>query len=106
MLVGWLAGCLAAWMPKDGKGRAVAPIESFTRFQLAAIIDSSIYRIWRLGWLILIDFDGFRGIWYHNALQPGTTLRGELWPLKKALLDSSWLLSSIHRFIGSGGWAG
>ena len=39
MLVGWLAGCLAAWMPKDGKGRAVAPIESFTRFQLAAIID-------------------------------------------------------------------
>ena len=28
-------------MPKDGKRRAVAPIESFIRFQLAAIIDSS-----------------------------------------------------------------
>ena len=43
-----------AWVPKNGKGRAVAPIESFTRFQLAAIIDFhrySIYRIWRLGWL-------------------------------------------------------
>ena len=23
------------------------------------------------------------------------TVRGDLWPLKKALLDSSWLLSSI-----------
>ena len=43
-----------AWMPKDGKAGPVAPIESFTPFQLvqlAAIIDSSIYRIWRLGWL-------------------------------------------------------
>ena len=28
-----------AWMPKDGKAGPVAPIESFTRFQLAAIID-------------------------------------------------------------------
>ena len=28
-----------AWMPKDGKNQAVARIESFTRFQLAAIID-------------------------------------------------------------------
>ena len=48
-------------MPEDGKALAVAPRESFTRVQLAAIIDSSIYRIWRLGWLILIDFHGFRG---------------------------------------------
>ena len=28
-----------AWMPEDGKALAVAPRESFTRFQLAAIID-------------------------------------------------------------------
>ena len=27
-------------------------------------------------------------------------------PLKKPLLGSSYLLASIHRFIGSGGWAG
>ena len=39
------------------KDQPVAPIESFTRFQLAAIIDSSTYRIWRglagllAGWL-------------------------------------------------------
>ena len=26
-------------MTKDGKGRPVAPVESFTRFQLATIID-------------------------------------------------------------------
>ena len=29
----------------------------------------------------LSDFNGFPGIWYHNALQPGTTLGGELLPL-------------------------
>ena len=40
-------------------GRDVAPKESFTRFQLAAIIDSSIHRIWRLGWLDGWDFDDF-----------------------------------------------
>ena len=28
-----------AWVPKDGKALAVAPKESFTRFQLTAIID-------------------------------------------------------------------
>ena len=28
-----------------------APEETFTRFQLAAVIDSPIHRIWRLGWL-------------------------------------------------------
>ena len=27
------------WMPKDGKRGPVAPEESFTRFQLAGIID-------------------------------------------------------------------
>ena len=42
-----------AWMPKDGKGGPVAPIESFTRFQLAAIID------FRRFLQILIDFDRF-----------------------------------------------
>ena len=63
MLVGWLAGCLAAWMPKDGKGRAVAPIESFTRFQLAAIIDSSIYRI-------LMVFRGFGIIMLYDLGPP------------------------------------
>ena len=48
-----------AWMPKDGKGGPVAPIESFTRFQLAAIIDfprfSSIFRS-------LNDLRGFRSV--------------------------------------------
>ena len=43
--VGGLAACAAR------SGRDVAPEESFTRFQLAAIIDSSVRRIWRLGWL-------------------------------------------------------
>ena len=35
-----------------------------------------------------MDFHGFR------SMVP-STVRSELWPLKKALLDSSWLLSSI-----------
>ena len=42
-----------AWMPEDGKALAVAPRESFTRFQLAAIIDFHRFPD------ILIDFYGF-----------------------------------------------
>ena len=45
---------------------------------------------------MFIDFVGFSWIWCHNALRPGTTLRSELWPLKKTLLDPSGLL--FHRF--------
>ena len=44
-----------AWVPKDGKAVAVAPIESFTRFQfqLAAIID---FHRFSTIFMIFIDF--------------------------------------------------
>ena len=41
------------WVPKDGKGGPVAPIESFTRFQLAAIID---FHRFSAIFMIFIDF--------------------------------------------------
>ena len=49
-MVPWIpgVGCLAAF---QGEMLPLKLKESFTRFQLAAIIDSSIHRIWRLGWL-------------------------------------------------------
>ena len=58
---GWLADWLAGRTPKNGKGGHVAPIENFIRFQLAAIIDSSIHRFigsgcwagWLAGWLLV-----------------------------------------------------
>ena len=42
-----------AWMPEDVKALAVVPRESFTRFQLAAIIDFHRFPD------ILIDFHRF-----------------------------------------------
>ena len=39
---GWLRRAFFNWHPEGG---AVAPIESFARFQLALIFDSSIHRI-------------------------------------------------------------
>ena len=84
--MGWLAGWLAGWLgwlsgwiliDFDGFPRiwyynalhpgttlrhpergAVAPIESFTRFQLAAIIDSSIYRTL----MVFMDFHDFQDL--------------------------------------------
>ena len=54
-----------------------------------------------------IRFDGFQG---SGVKGPVAAFADGMMPLKKALLGSSWLLSwllsSIHRFIGSGGWAG
>ena len=41
--------------------RDAAPKETFTRFQLAAVIDSSIHRIWRLGWLAGLGWAGLAG---------------------------------------------
>ena len=63
--LGWLAGWLAlvSWVLHHPKNQPVVLIESFTRFQLAAIIDSSIHRFidlsdlaaglagWLAGWL-------------------------------------------------------
>ena len=108
---------------KSGEGRLVLPRESFTRSQLAAIIDSSIHRFigsggwagwlaglgWAglagwlgcagLGWLaistIFMDFRGFHEIsWISGARgsQPLPTVAAEMLPLKKPLLDPSWLL--------------
>ncbi len=55
------------------KGQPAAPVETFARFQLPALIDSLMLAAgWLAGWLAV-------------------------WPagLYKALLDSSWLLSEI-----------
>ena len=57
---------------------------------------------WRLaGWLT--GWHGFAWISRSEvyAFSPGKRLCSGVLPLKKALLDSSWLLSSIHRFIDS-----
>ena len=62
----------AAWDHR--KGRPVAPIESFTRFQLAAIID--FHRFLGFSW-IFIDFHDFHGF---RSMVP-STVRGDLWPL-------------------------
>ena len=78
---------------------------------LAAIIDSPIHRIWRLGWLagwarlgwavwlaiswIFIDFRRFHKISWISGVrgsQPVAACANGMMPLKKALLDSSWLL--------------
>ena len=96
---------------------------------------SSIHRIWRLGWLarlgclaawlfngfswISIDFFRFHGFQGSGVSRHLPTFANGMMPLKKPLLDPSWLLfhrfswisedfidSSIHRIIGSGGWAG
>ena len=132
-----------AWVPKDSKGGPVDPLESFTRFQLAAIMD--FHRCL----MIFIDFRRFSWFsWiseYGCLRRYGTTwgpyrkpysipagcyhrfsliswdshrsrlllfpwisehacikaVRSNLWPPEKALLDSSWLLSSIFiDFLG------
>ena len=54
-----------AWVPEDGKALAVAPRESFTRFQLAAIIDFYRFPDILIDFLtfssIFIDFNDFHG---------------------------------------------
>ena len=59
-------------MPKDGKAGPVAPIESFTRFQLAAIID---FHRFSTIFMIFMDF----GAWMPK--DDLRTVRGDLWPL-------------------------
>ena len=108
----------------DVCGRDVAPKETFTRFQLAAVssifmdfrgfhrfIDSSNHRIWRLGWLARLgwagwlfhrfswisgDFMRFHGFQGSEVSRPLPTFANGMMPLKKPLLDPSWLL--FHRF--------
>ena len=87
-----------------------APKETFTRFQLAAV--SSIFiDFWRfhaISWnsSIFMDFDVFLRISYDfvdflwisraRGSQPLPPFAIGMMPLKKPLLDSSWLL--FHRF--------
>ena len=67
-------------------GRDAAPKESFTRFQLAA---TGCYFIHYHGLPRIHEIYGFRG---SDAYQPLPAFQDEMLALKKALLDSRWLL--------------
>ena len=86
-------------MPQDGKGGPVALIESFTRFQLAAIIDSAIHRFIGSGgwagwagclacWLAAGCWQDGEGEGFQGRLTRSTLWRGRRISTSIELVDS------------------